>query len=333
MRLRRSARVRHRSDREARFGCAGRSAPAGCRLPVAPVAGSVPVGSIGGMAFRWWRRRRDTDTAGTTRAGSEQGADETRSDDAAGTDPSAAPVAPAAPTARDTLDPAALAASVDALVLPGFTSFDDVVEQVVEEHEDDTDDLDALRDTVEQVVRARWAARLLDQRDRPPGSGQYDRLREAFDILRQQGFVAAMATGVDQADGIAACEDARTSDGTAEDGSREWAYVFFHEQDAERLAETPTTLHLSYGAFRHAPDLEPDHVALAEQSLDGRSALRQHSRVSAAVAVVAALADHGLDATWSGDPSERIAVRVDRWQKPLPAAPSESSGQDGAVGA
>lgn len=241
------------------------------------------------MAFRWWRRRRSETTPDTT--------------------------TPAAAA----LDPAALAETIDALVLPGFTPFEDVVETVVEAHEDEVDDPDTLRPVVERAVRDRRAARLTEQHAWEPGSGQYERLRDAFAALREQGFVTGMAVGVDQADGVAECADARTPDPTAPDGSREWASVFFHQQDAERLADPSALPYLASGAFRPSRDLEPDHVALAEQSADGRAVLGKHSRVSAASAVVAALVDHGLDAEWDGQTTQRITVRIDRWQKPLPA--------------
>jgi len=245
------------------------------------------------MAFRWWRRRRSEATPDTSTPA-----------------PAPAPVA---------IDPVALAETIDALVLPGFTPFEDVVETVVEVHEDEVDDPETLRPVVERAVRDRWAARLTEQHAWEPGSGQYERLRDAFATLREQGFVTGMAVGVDQADGVAECADARTPDPTAPDRHREWAYVFFHQQDAERLAEPTALLYLAYGAFRPSPDLEPDHVALAEQSADGRAVLGRHSRVSAASAVVAALVDHGLDAEWDGQTTQRITVRIDRWQKPLPA--------------
>lgn len=210
---------------------------------------------------------------------------------------------------------------IDPLLLPGFTTEQDLVDVVTEWFADDSDDLPAFRRRVEDHVHARWRARLDEQRTWPAGTSQYELLRDAFTALHDEhGFAVGSAAGVDQSDGFRIVRDGRTPDPESPDGFREWAYVFFHEQDAEGLTAPGAVLRLAFGAFRPSPDLGPDAVARAALSERGRTALAERSRAVAGDTVVSVLVEHGLEAVWTGDGSARIRMSIDRWRKPLPGS-------------
>lgn len=81
-------------------------------------------------------------------------------------------------------------------------------------------------------------------------------------------------------------------------------YVFFHQQDSERLGEDPTdaTLYLAYGPGPIVTNAdEADAVALI-----------------AAARVVDVLREHAFAVTWDGDINRRIAVDISDWRKRLP---------------
>ncbi|MCE0457366.1 DUF6891 domain-containing protein [Curtobacterium flaccumfaciens] len=203
-------------------------------------------------------------------------------------------------------------------MLPGFRRFDDIVETVIEWYEDDAPDLDELRRTVLERTRLIWDARRTEEANWDWRSSQYDRLQFAFAELARDGFVTGMNLGVDQSDGFLEARDRRTPDETAPDGHREWAYVYFHEQDTDGLALHRCVLRLAYGSFRPAPDIDPDLVAKSMLSTRGEAAVNERSQLTAGERVASVLTDRGFDIDWDGTPSKRIGVVIDQWRKPLP---------------
>lgn len=200
-------------------------------------------------------------------------------------------------------------------VLPGFMRRDDAVgrvREVLELAEGDP------RPTV--IVDRVWAQRKAEE-STWSGTSDYDKLSAAFDDLQANGVVTRMNFACCNTCGTAEIDDERTPLQVDEGyGYREAAYTFFHEQDADRLAQTPTTLFLTYSAWQVDPDLDP---ALLEAARAGDSNARDevYAMTDARVGehIAAALRSHGLTVTWDGNPKQRIAVQISDWHKPLPA--------------
>lgn len=199
-------------------------------------------------------------------------------------------------------------------VLPGFLTLPEVVEIV-------GDDLEIGGDPrVAHIVDEVWARRLAEE-STWEGRGGYDRVATAFAALDVEGVVARMAFTCCQTCGTAEIDDERTPVAAAEGdyGFREWGYTFFHEQDAERLADEPATLYLSYSTFTPAPGLDP---ALLDRWRAGDESVREHVVVESDRAVGQrvsdALREQGLTVDWDGSTGRRIAVEVPSWRKPLP---------------
>ena len=182
-----------------------------------------------------------------------------------------------------------------ALIAPGFTTLDEVLEVMIELVEyDDDNPMTAAR--AEQIVRHYWAhrqAELVAPGPRTPSDDE--RVTRAFVSLHLQGIVAKMNAGFDTDEAIAECESAVATTASGP------GFVFFHGQDAARLAYPGATLYIGYGAVV-APG--PGWVEVAEK---------------VANAAVAAFREQGLDAQWDGDIDHRIELRNVVWRKPLPA--------------
>ena len=153
------------------------------------------------------------------------------------------------------------------------------------------------------------------------GPSDYDRLQAAFDELEADRVVARMNFTCCNTCGTDEIDDERTPLDDAGDayGFREWQYTFFHSQDADRLAETPGVLYLTYSAWRPSPDLDPALIAAARGG-DAEARVQVYQGTDACVGerVAAALRHHGLTVLWEGDPAERIGVSITDWRKPLP---------------
>lgn len=203
-----------------------------------------------------------------------------------------------------------------ALIRPGFVGRADAVADVRDHFEIDEDDR-----RPEAAVEAAWREREAEQHTwREPGD--YDRMAAAFARIQQQGVLARMNFACCQNCGTDEIDDERTPLRSAEPGQyswKEWAYTFFHQQDAERLAESPSVLYLSFGAFRAAPHLDP---ALVQAARDGDTDAERRVRVetdrAVGTIVTSALREHGLTVDWDGDSAERITVRITGWRKYLP---------------
>lgn len=219
------------------------------------------------------------------------------------------------PPARDEVDEDALSDEARRAVLPGFLDRDAAVERVREAF-----GLEEGDPRPEAVVGGVWARREVEESGWD-GTSDYDRLRSAFEELQADGVVARMNFACCNTCGTDEIDDERTPTGVGEGYRfRESAYTFFHQQDADRLAEAPTTLFLTYSAWRAATDLDPALLEAAragDASARARVAADTDRRVGERVA--AALRRHGLAVTWDGDPRERLAISITDWRKPLPA--------------
>lgn len=202
-------------------------------------------------------------------------------------------------------------------LVPGFNTRDDVVDAAL----DYLDHQDAVRTIVERRVDRAWNARRAEE-STWTSDGDYDRLARAFAALRaDNGILGCMNFGVDVADATDSIDAERTPAPLVDGHYRwdawyrwnEWAYVYFHQQDADRLADLPATLYLGYSAFRADPSLDAGWLANATEA-------QIHRMTDAAVgrAVVAALRAQGLDPHWDGIPTHRIEIVITSWRKPLP---------------
>lgn len=224
--------------------------------------------------------------------------------------------APAEPAAASVTDDD-LREAARQMVLPGFASYDEAVEQVR-----DFLELEAGDPRPEQTVAEVWSKRKAEEATWGEGS-DHARLAAAFAELQGKGLVARMNFTCCNTCGTAEIDDERTRLDAVPPGDypfREWAYTFFHQQDAEQLAETPATLYLTYSSFRPAPDVDPELLAAARAG-DERARTQLIEQTDAAVGhlVAESLRNHGLDVDWSGDIGRRIAVTIHEWRKPLPS--------------
>lgn len=182
------------------------------------------------------------------------------------------------------------------LVLPGFTSREDAREAIREIVQDD----DELRIDVDRAVAILdqvWDQRLREQRSWR-GLSDADRLDAAFAELEAVGVVARKC--------FSCCGTCGASEihGEVVPGTAPRGYVFFHQQDADGLADPEPTLFMSYGAFatewRDDEEYEQAAVAVGEQ-------------------VRRALEGNGLRVEWDGTHAMRIGVVGLDWRRRLPA--------------
>lgn len=176
---------------------------------------------------------------------------------------------------------------------PGFETLDDVTEGVLEIVEDD----DISADLVREVVQSLWERRQAQLSETPTRTPTDDvRLTTAFIALDAAGVVATMCLGFDQQDG--GHESRLLASGRPDCHG----YVFFHSQDAARLAYPGANLYLGFdalGRFTEEPAYDAAATAVGQQVID-------------------TLSQAGLSATWDGRPTSRILVREVEWWRPLP---------------
>lgn len=199
-------------------------------------------------------------------------------------------------------------------VIPGFVTRSDAVERVREALE-----LDETDPRSERVVELVWSRRTAQQ-STWEGRSDHDRLAAAFRRLEARGFVTRMNFTCCNRCGTDEIDDERTAlDTAAEYPYRETMYTFFHQQDAERLVDEPATLFLTYSSWRPAPDTDPELLAAARAGDEGaRAAVVANTDAEVGRRVVEALRSEGLDVSWNGSHTSRIAITISRWRKPLP---------------
>ena len=192
-------------------------------------------------------------------------------------------------------DPAVLEELRDQVVLwvlPGFNTRADVLEHAREFRDDD--EMPVTDRQLEQVVDDVWQTRLAEQQSWTERTDA-DKVAAAFAELDAAGVVARMNFTCCQTCGVAEIDDERPADRPSS------GYVFFHQQDSERLADAGAQLFLAYGT------LDPIRGQVAEQDAEiGRR-------------IESALRAQHLPVEWSGSSQQRISVGPLTWQRRLPA--------------
>ncbi|GAB2571059.1 hypothetical protein GCM10027269_28180 [Kribbella endophytica] len=179
---------------------------------------------------------------------------------------------------------------VELWVRPGFLSRADVLEYAREFRDDDEVPVDDEQLT--RLVEDVWQARLAEEVSWPAYTDA-DRVAAAFAELDANGVVARMNFTCCQNCGVTEIDDERPTDRPSS------GYVFFHQQDAERLAEEPAQLYLAFGT------LEPEQGRVAEQD----QAVGEQIR--------AALLAQELPVEWDGSAAQRISVGPITWHRRL----------------
>ena len=182
------------------------------------------------------------------------------------------------------------------MVLPGFIPHPEARELIRELAEDD-EELGVGGDRAEAILDEVWRQRADEQRSWR-GLSDADRLDAAFAELEASGVVARMSFTCCGSCGAAEIYD-EVAPGTSPRG-----YVFFHQQDADGLAEPDAHLYLSYGTFgrRGLSDEDYEREALAVGELIRRT-----------------LEASGLRVHWDGTFAMRIGLVGLDWRRRLPA--------------
>jgi hypothetical protein len=179
---------------------------------------------------------------------------------------------------------------VELWVRPGFLARADVLEYARDFRDDDEMPVDD--EELAQLVDEVWRARVAEQQAWPAYTDA-DRVAAAFADLDANGVVARMNFTCCQNCGVAEIDDERPADRPST------GYVFFHQQDAERLADEPAQLYLAYGT------LDPEQGRVAEQD----QAVGEQIR--------AALLAQDLPVEWDGSSAQRISVGPLTWRRRL----------------
>ncbi|MFD5463820.1 DUF6891 domain-containing protein [Kitasatospora sp. NPDC127059] len=183
------------------------------------------------------------------------------------------------------------------LIRCGFQEPDEIAESLVEV----LDDQGLTQEEAERIVAPLWSERLAEQAGWPEFT-DVDRLGQAFDLLEDQGIVAAMDFTC-----CAGCGYAEIGGEADEDSV---GFVFFHQQDTEAAA-AGHGLMLRYGAFRTGEE--------SDEELDEESAAAAGRRtVEVGRAVAAVLEAVGLPVEWDGSPQKAIRVAPLEWLNRLP---------------
>jgi hypothetical protein len=174
------------------------------------------------------------------------------------------------------------------LAHPGFRTREEVHTLALEFAEDEGINPAAVSAVVQRV----WEARLAEQRSWPAFTDA-DRVAAAFAELETRGIVARM--------NFTCCQTCALAEITHEASNESLGYVYFHGQDAERLAEPEACLFLGYGPFG-ATDAESHEARMLEVGSRARSSLERQ----------------GLQVSWNGSTEKRIAVTGLQWRRRLP---------------
>ena len=180
------------------------------------------------------------------------------------------------------------------LIRPGFVSLDEALETAGSFAEDEA--LPVRADEIERIVTATWDDLADCQRDWS-SEGDYEKLRAAFADLERAGVVARMNFACCQDCGHAEIKAEKTADGQT-------GYVFFHQQDAERLSGDDAQLFLAFGLFTTHGASTPEERALAARQLG--------------LLIATTMRSNGLAVDWDEQASSRIAISISNWRKRLP---------------
>jgi hypothetical protein len=193
-------------------------------------------------------------------------------------EPAPAPPAESSESSESSEEPPALAELRDQVVLwvlPGFNTRDEVLE-------------------LEHLVDDVWQTRLAEQQTWT-GQTDADKVAAAFADLDAAGVIARMNFTCCQNCGATEIYDERPTDRPST------GYVFFHQQDTERLADTPAHLFLAYGPLDPTPgDFDAQATEIGRQ-------------------IETVLRAHNLPVTWTGSTTQRISVGPLTWHRRLPS--------------
>ncbi|WP_197035066.1 MULTISPECIES: PLD nuclease N-terminal domain-containing protein [unclassified Mycobacterium] len=198
----------------------------------------------------------------------------------------------------------------------GFWAYDDVRESVLSQIDGDSD---ITADAAIDLLDSMWDQRIAEQQSWPD-TGDFGRLQQMFAQLEAEGILGRMCFMCCNNCAFDAIDDERTptDDAGADYPYREWAYVYFHAQDADRLGTPDPLLYLAFSTWTHHSRLPKELVDAAGRG-DGaaRRESVERSEVLLGEQIVAAATRCGLTAQWSGSRHERIALQIHDWRKPL----------------
>ena len=167
-------------------------------------------------------------------------------------------------------------------VSAGFSSDEEIREQIVdmvsEEGEPDDELLDRIDGLIEKAVAGR-----ADEQESWTGLTDCDRLDASFAELQASGIVCRQNWTCCQSCGLAEIG------GELAPESR--GYVFFHQQDTEAAVDDGR-LYLAYGA---CSDVKEEQLAVAHE-------------------IARTIRENGLAVEWEGDLEKRIVVKL-TWKK------------------
>ncbi len=184
---------------------------------------------------------------------------------------------------------------------PGFATEEEVRERVVEMVADDEAWAELSDEQVETALDE-VLAEIRTEHARWPDEGDATAVFRAFEAMGQARIVTRMNFTC-----CNTCGHAEIGDSKGADTAR--GYVFFHEQDAERLAPGGSDLDLSYGGFEHPGMI--DRTADQDSIRAGLAALDRGIAEDA----VSLLRAEGLTVDWDGQPSSRILVTDLDWRR------------------
>ncbi|MCI9889610.1 hypothetical protein JT358_14260 [Micrococcales bacterium 31B] len=214
-------------------------------------------------------------------------------------------------------DVAAVERDARASVAIGYEDREDLAYRLCDEYEVTCDD-----QVIGRIVDRVWKERLDEQKTWVDGDSDYQRVARAFATLNSQGIVARENFSCCNTCGTSEIDAERSRQAGRADGYgyRESQYVFFHQQDAQRLVDEPAQLFLTYSAWRLTRDADPELLAAAAAGdAAARKQLRRVTDGQVGERVAEALRAEGLTVRWDGNPNARLAVDIRTWRKPLPA--------------
>ncbi|MGV0702019.1 hypothetical protein ABQF44_09845 [Mycolicibacterium porcinum] len=210
-----------------------------------------------------------------------------------------------------------LSAFIRSHLIAGFWGYDELLDLA---HEWIDDSGVVGPDEATALVTALWRSRLAEQ-STWTDTGDYGRLQYTFAQLESEGILARMCFSCCTTCATHDIDDERSPNPNPDDWYRyrEWAYTYFHEQDALRLSDPEPTLYLGFSSFRPHPAL-PAPLVRAAAAGDDAAAAEITERTDTMVGErIVVLANHyGLDTSWSGSHRSRIELNVPHWRKPLP---------------
>lgn len=173
----------------------------------------------------------------------------------------------------------------------GFSSFEDVIERVVQTIDECSTDRDSDPETAREqdarrIVTRLWDERLHKQNDWPSETDA-DRIERAFAALEKKNILTRM--------NFTCCNTCGGSELWGEWQDEDKGYAFFHEQSME-TAINDGKLYINFDSFIRS---EPRKVEV------GRT-------------IVRLLKQAGLSVKWDKDPNKKIVVEPVRWLRRLP---------------